>query len=192
VAAFGKPRAWALLGCAAISLVALSQSVRADVLFDSLDSRTTAVMGDGFGFTYPLDASFATGASAFRATDISLLLNRDGLDPTTGDTFTVSLEGGVPLAEVVFAPIFPGSSFLQLSVDPRGGPPVLGSVTLPVADLSTSLTVEHFSQFSSILLQPNSFYWIDLNIFAVPTEEENAPIGWGVISDESGPGVLEE
>ncbi len=191
MAAFSKARAWGLSRCAAIILIAFSASARGEALFDSLHSPTTGVMGDGLDFTYPLDASFTTGASAFRATDIALLLNRDALDPTTGDTFTVSLEGGVPLADVVFAPISPGSSYFQLSVDPRGGLPVLASATLPVADLSTSLTVEHFSQFASIPLQPNSFYWIDLNFSAVPTEDENAPIGWGVTTDETGVGVLE-
>ena len=47
------------------------------------------------------DASFATGASTFHATDIALLLEQiapGGIFPD--DDFTVSLYGGVPLAEL--------------------------------------------------------------------------------------------
>jgi hypothetical protein len=190
MATFGKARAWGLSGCAAISFIAAS--ARAEVLFDSLDSHNTGVMGDTGAFTYPLDASFTTGASTFYATDIALLLNRDGLATTApADTITVSLEGGVPLSDVVFAPILPDSAFFQLSVDPRGDLPVLGTGTLPVSDLSTSLTVEHFSQFESIPLRPNSFYWIDVNVFVTNVFEESSPVGWGVTTDETGAGVLE-
>jgi hypothetical protein len=42
---------------------------------------------------------------------------------------------------------------------------VLVSVTLPMSDLSTNLTVEHFNQFERAALKPDSSYWIDLNTF---------------------------
>jgi hypothetical protein len=182
VAAFGKARAWTRSGCAAISLVALSESARAEVLFDSLDSPNTGSVGDFF-FSKSMDASFATGASGFRATDIALLLDRDGLDMMTmpGDTFTVSLEGGVPLADVTF--LGP-----NLGLNIPGGS-LLGSVTLPLSDLSTSLTVEHFAQFAGITLQPNSFYWIDFNASVASTEFEGFPVAWGATTDNSGIGV---
>ncbi len=181
-----KAGAW--VSGAVISLMAFSGSARAGVLFDSLDSPNTGVMGaNTVPFNYPFDASFATGASAFRATDISLLLNRDGLDTMTmpGDTFTVSLVGGVPLADLIFNPVL---GLLDNMGDNVGGP-VLGSVTLPISDLSTSLTAEPFAQFAGITLQPNSFYWIDLNASVAPEELETSPVGWGVTSDNSGPGV---
>lgn len=60
-----KARAWTVSGCAAISLMAFSASARAGVLFDSLHSPNTGVMGENVGFTDPADASFATGASTF-------------------------------------------------------------------------------------------------------------------------------
>jgi hypothetical protein len=177
--AFSKARAWTVSGCAAISLMTFSTSARAEVLFDSLDSPNTGVMGYYNSGDLPLDATFATGASTFRATDIALLLNQPFFLP--GDTFTVSLHGGVPLANVMFDP------FVGLNVNPVGGP-VLGSVTLPISDLSTSLSAEDFTQFASIPLQPNSLYWIDLNI-SEQSMSDGASVGWGTTSDNSGPGV---
>jgi len=178
VSVSSKARAWTLSGCAAISLTAFSVSARAEVLFDSLDSPNTGVTGDAGLSPYPLDATFATGASAFRATDIALLLNQAFFLP--GDTFTVSLDGGVPLADVMFDPI------LGLNIFPVG--PVLGSVTLPISDLSTSLAVEPFNQFASIALKPNSLYWIDLNL---SEDEDGQAVGWGTTIDNSGLGVSE-
>jgi hypothetical protein len=77
-----------------------------------------------------LEATFSTGASTFRATDIALLLSI-GIAPPADETFTVSLEGGVPLADVSFDPV------LGLNVGPGG--PALASVTLPASDLSAGL-----------------------------------------------------
>ena len=108
MAAFNKARAWTVSGCAAVGLITLSSSARAEVLFDSLHSPNTGVIGENIGFTYPADASFATGASTFHATDIALLLEQiapGGIFPD--DDFTVSLYGGVPLADVTFlGPLF--------------------------------------------------------------------------------------
>ena len=108
---------------------------------------------DAAAFSAPgLDATFSTGASSFRATDIALLLS--GGAPSPDQTFTVSLIGGVPLADVSFDPV--------LGLNFRPGGPALAAVTLPASDLSTSLAIEHFNQFASITLQPNSLYWIDV------------------------------
>src|SRR6202035_1230759 len=95
-----------------------------------------------------------------------------------GDTFTVSVSGGVPLAEVEFIP------GLGLNVGPGG--PALASVTRPISDLSTNLTVEHFSEFDGLQLQANTFYWIDLT-----GSSAFVNLGWGVTNDDSGPGVAE-
>ena len=174
-----KMLASTLLGCAAISLMTFSVSARAGVLFDSLDSPNTGVMGDNnFGFNLPFDATFATGASIFHATDIALLLNQAGAILPT-DTFTVSLHGGVALADVMFDPI------LGLNLMPSEGP-VLGSVTLPISGLSTSLAAEHFNQFATIPLRPNSLYWIDLNISRF-SRIDGPGVGWGVTSDNWAP-----
>jgi hypothetical protein len=182
--ALSKARAWTLSGCTAMSVMVFSASARAEVLFNSLDSPNTGVMGEDIGFTYPADASFATGASTFHATDVALLLEQipsDVISPD--DVFTVSLHGDVPLAAVTFDPI------LGLNVLPGQGP-VLGSVTLPISELATTLTVQHFDQFASITLQPNSFYWIDLNISG-PMTIGGPSVGWGTTDDNAGPGVSE-
>src|ERR1700722_4104724 len=89
-----------------------------------------------------------------------------------GDTLTVSLEGGVPLADVTFL-----GPLLGLNIFPED--PLLGSVTLPISALSTNLTAEQFTQFANIALKPNSFYWIGLDVSPGPNEEEVSPIGWG-------------
>jgi hypothetical protein len=178
---FSKARAWTLWGCAAaVSLLVLSAPARAEVLFDSLDSPNTGVME---GPTYLFDASFATGASSFHPTNIALILNQVGVS-YPGDDFTVSLHGGVPLADVTFL-----GPLLGLNVLP-GQSPVLGSVTLPISDLSSALTVEHFNQFASIRLEPDSFYWIDVNVSG-PMTTDGPSLGWGTTDDNSGPGVSE-
>jgi hypothetical protein len=185
MATFSKARAWTVSGWAVVCLIALSASARGEVLFDSLHSPNTGVMGENIGFTYPADASFATGASSFHASDVALLLEQ--IAPGVifpDDDFTVSLHGGVPLADVTFL-----GPLLGLNVLPGQGP-VLGSVTLPISELSTTLTVEHFDQFASIALQPNSFYWIDLNISG-PMTIDGPSVGWGTTDDNSGPGVSE-
>jgi hypothetical protein len=43
-----KMRAWAVSGCVAIGLITLSSSARAEVLFDSLSSQNSGVVGDDF------------------------------------------------------------------------------------------------------------------------------------------------
>jgi PEP-CTERM motif len=175
---FSKARAWVL--SAAIGVAALSASARADVLFDSLDGENSGIVGSP-SLAPLFDASFQTGASAVRVSDIALLLNSIFSRP--GDTFTVSISGGVPLADVEFIPS------LGLNVGPGG--PALASVTRPISDLSTNLTVEHFSGFDGLQLQANTFYWIDLTISG-QSDADNASIGWGVTDDASGPGVAEE
>lgn len=175
---FSKMRACVASGYVAIGLTTLAASAHAEVLFDSLSSQNSGTFGDN-PFTYQgAVASFNTGASALRLTDVALLLNSSFSLP--GDMFTVSLAGGIPLADVTF-------------VDGLGlifGSPLtdLASVTLPLSGLSSGLTVQDFDQFANITLQPNAFYTI--NIF--PDEQsglDGALLGWGVTDDDSGPGV---
>jgi hypothetical protein len=52
------------------------------------------------------------------------------------------------------------------------------------------LTVEPFNQFASIALQPNSLYWIDLNI-SEQSVIDGATVSWGFTSDVSGVGVAQ-
>ena len=118
---FSKARAW-VFG-AAIGATALSASARADVLFDSLGWRDSEIVGSP-ALALEFDASFQTGASPVRVSDIALSLNSIFYRP--GDTFTVSIFGGVPLADVEFIPA------LGLNAGPgETGGPALASVTLP-------------------------------------------------------------
>ena len=162
-----------LSGCAAIGLTALSGSAQAAVLFNSLESLNAGAFS-----TPAVDATFSTGASSFRATDIALLLSI-GIAPPVDETFTVSLEGGVPLADISFDPV------LGLNVGPGG--PILAAVTLPASDLSAGLAIEHFNQFVGVTLQPNSLYWIDVAI----SDFDDNPVNWGYTTDVSGVGVAE-
>ncbi len=175
-----KFRAWVMSGCAAITAATFSASARGEILFDSLDSPTTEVNENPYlAF---IDATFMTGASTFHATDIALLLNQVFFI-SPDDTFTVSLRGGVPLEDVMFDP------GLGLNVFPKSEP-VLGSVTLPISDLSTSLSVQNFGQFADIALQPNTLYWIDLSLSG-GSNEDGTSVGWATTSDMSGIGVAE-
>ena len=150
------------------------------MLFDSLHSESEGVLNQA---TFRPDASFATGGSSFHATDIALLLNQVG---TTypGDILNVTLVGGIPLSDLMFDPV------LGLNVGPGLNGPIVGSAMLPISDLSSNLSVEHFDQFASITLKPNSFYWIDLSISG-PATEEGPFVGWSTTADLSGPGVAE-
>jgi hypothetical protein len=175
MAACSNARVRAISRCAAIGLIAICGSARAEVLFDSLDSPNA-----GDSSTPSLDATFTTGASSFHATDISLLLGLVGSEPPIEGTFTVSLEGGVPLADLSFDPDF------GLTTEPSWGP-VLASTTLPLADLSANLTVQHFNQFANVTLNPGSLYWIDIE----QGDERNSAVNWGITSDMSGLNVAD-
>jgi hypothetical protein len=144
-----------------------------------LSSPNTGVVGDYDFEPAAYGASFDTGASAVQLTDVSLLLNSTYSLP--GDTFTVSLGGGTPLADVMFIDGF------GLNV---GGGPILASVTLPISDLSGALTIEHFSQLTNIILQPDAFYAIFVTV-SEQSAEDGATVGWGTTDDDSGPGVAD-
>jgi hypothetical protein len=137
------------------------------VLFDSLSSPNTGVVGDYDFKPAAYGASFNTGASPLQLTDVSLLLNSTFSLP--GDTFTVALGGGTPLADVMFEDGF------GLNV---GGRPILASVTLPISDLSGTLTVEAFSQLTHITLQSNAFYAIFVTV-SEQSAEDGATVGLG-------------
>jgi hypothetical protein len=67
---------------------------------------------------------------------------------------------------------------------------LFGSVTLPISDLSSDLTVKNFIQFANIALQPNAFYAIDV-FLGRPKPYRQATVGWGTTAEDSGPGVEE-
>lgn len=179
MASLRKLRGRMALGYAALAIMALPASSRAEVVFDSLSSPNSGVVGDPFeGILYA--ASFNTGSSAVQLTDVALLLNSTFSLP--GDTFTVTLFGGAPLADVTFVD---GLGLIFNSPIPD-----LRSVTLPISDLSANLTVEHFGQLTNIVLQPNSFYAIGISV-STQSADDLADLGWGSTNDNSGPGVID-
>jgi hypothetical protein len=165
--------------CAFLSLATLSAPANAKILFDSLGGATSGSLSTASGGS--LDATFATGASTFGATDIALNIGQTGGDDDS-NTVTVKLVGGIPLADLSFDPD------LGLNVSP-GGVPLIASTTFAISDLSIGLSVEHFNEFAGIPLKPDSLYWIDIT--STSSSFDDASVIWGLTSDVSGVGVAE-
>jgi hypothetical protein len=161
------------------TLLALSAPASAEVLFDSLGAATSSSYSTSDGGS--MDATFATGASAFEATDIALKIGQTAGDDDS-NTVTVNLVGGFSLADVSFDP------GLGLNVAP-GGAPLIASHTFAISDLSTGLTVEHFNGFAGIPLKPDSLYWIDIT--STSSSADDAFVTWGLTSDVAGVGVAQ-
>ncbi len=91
-----------LLRAASVAaLMAFAAPVSAAVIFDSLDSATNSSAD-----TDPMAATFTTGSAA-SGVDVTVLISGFGInDALPGDTFTVSLNGGVPLADLTYMPLF--------------------------------------------------------------------------------------
>jgi hypothetical protein len=164
-----------------LSLSALATAASADgVLFDSLGGATSSAAFAG-GIDPVISATFDTGATAVRV-NVELLL-RVGF-PESGapnGTYRVSLDGGIPLSDLSFDP-FGGLDYANWSsVDFQG--PVIKSVTFPLASLPTAWTVERYDQFAGIMLNPNSLYWIEINV------ADESEVEWGMTVDLSGHGV---
>jgi hypothetical protein len=173
----------AIFACST-TVLALSALVRpalaSESIFDSLDGATSsAAYADGIDPV--MSATFSTGATPVRV-DVALLLF-DGLqgDGEPNATYTVSLDGGIPLSKLSFDPI-EGLNYLNGSpVDLLG--PVIKSVTFPATSLAATPEVERFDQFASVQLNPNSLYWIEVRVNGY------AVVEWGTTADIAGPGV---
>jgi PEP-CTERM motif len=164
-----------------LSLSALATTASADsVLFDSLDGPTSSAAFAG-GVESVMSATFDSGAAPVRV-DVALLL-RDGF-PGFGapsDTYTVSLDGGIPLSDLSFDPLGGLDYANGSSVDFQG--PVIKSVTLSLTGLPAAWTVEHYGQFADVVLNPNSLYWIEVKV------NGESEVEWGMTADLSGPRV---
>lgn len=153
----------------------------ATILFDSLNGAASFAATTIFG--PPLAATFTTGPSAVRV-DVALSLSSIFFDgPYPRDSYTVSLNGGIPLSSLSFDPLnglmFPVGSFVQ------AWEPVIESVTFPLSGLASIPTVERYAQFSDVSLNPNSLYWIEVST----ADNGEAAVAWGITTDVSGPGV---
>jgi hypothetical protein len=169
----------AACAAAAVWLLGLVRCASAgSVVFDSLGGANAGEADTSIGPV--MSATFKTGASPLHV-DVALSLSRAVPQLGEGGSFTVSLDGGVPLSDLSFDPIS-GLNYLNgPSVDLEA--PVLESVTLPVTDLSAGWTVERFDQFAGVTLNPNSLYWIEVRVTGDPVVE------WGLTHDLSGVGV---
>ena len=150
------------------------------VIFDSLDGAYSFPATTIFG--PPLAATFTTGASAVRV-DVALSLSSIYLrDPSPGETYTVSLDGGIPLSDLSFDP---GNGLMSVDGSVRAWDSVIKSVAFPLASLPTGMTVERYDEFSGEWLNPNSLYWIEVST----QDSGDAAVAWGITRDVSGPGV---
>ncbi len=148
------------------------------VVFDSLGGASSGAADTSVDPA--ISGTFDTGASPLRV-DVALSLSVALPYEDQGDTYTVSLDGGIPLSDLSFDPKGGLDTLDGKSVDFQA--PVLASVTLPVAGLSAAWTVEHYDQFAGVELDPDSLYWIEVRV------DGHSVIEWGMTHDVSGPGV---
>jgi hypothetical protein len=169
---------------ASLSLSLLATAASAEgVVFDSLDGVTSSAAFAG-GIDPVISATFSTEASPVRV-DVALLLrDRFPENGEPGETYTVSLDGGIPLSDLSFDPISGLNRVNGSSVDFQG--PVIKSLTFSLTSLSTAWTVERYDQFANIVLDPNSLYWIEVSVHGASDE---SVIEWGATADISGAGV---
>jgi hypothetical protein len=164
-------------------IVFVSPAWATAVVFDSLDGVTSSSAFVG-AIDPVMSGTFNTGATPVRV-DVTLLLrDRFPQEGESGDTYTVSLDGGIPLSDLSFDPMSGLNYVNGSSVDFQG--PVIQSVTLPVASLPAVWTDERYDQFDDIVLNPNSLYWIEVSVGSANGE---SVVEWGITADVSDPDV---
>jgi hypothetical protein len=169
----------AACAAAAVWLFGLVRFASAEpVIFDSLGGANSGAANTSIDPV--ISGTFKTGASPLRV-DVALVLSADIFEGGEGDSYTISLDGGIPLSDLSFDPTKGLEYFDGSSVDFQG--PLIDSVTLPVASLSATGTVDHYDQFAGVELNPNSLYWIEVK------GEGDSVIKWGLTHDMSGRGV---
>jgi hypothetical protein len=153
------------------------------VLFDSLDGGISS--GAYTGWIDPvISGTFDTQATPVRVKIVLLLRDYFPEFDEPGDTYTVSLDGGIPLSDLSFDPI-EGLAYANGSwVDFRG--PVIESATFSLTSLPTAWTVKHYDQFAGVVLNPDSLYWIEVSLHSASGD---SAIEWETTADISGPGV---
>lgn len=169
----------AACAAAAVCLLGLVRIASAEpVVFDSLGGANSGAADTSVDRI--ISGTFNTGASPLHV-DVALSLSVAVPYEYKGDTYTVSLDGGIPLSDLSFDPINGLDTLDGSSVDFQG--PALASVTFPVTSLSAAWTVERYDQFAGVELNPNSLYWIEVRV------DGQSVIEWGTTHDVSGLGV---
>src|SRR5579872_2315675 len=99
-----RSRTLAAAGAAtAFTLTFSAPAPAATIIFDSLDGAPSFAATTIFG--PPLAATFTTGAST-AGVEVALCLSSIYLGgPYFGDSYTVSLDGGIPLSDLTFDPV---------------------------------------------------------------------------------------
>ena len=165
----------------AFTLAFTASAPAAAIIFDSLNGATSFAATTIFGL--PLAATFTTGASPVRV-DVALSLSSIYLaGPHSDDSYTVSLDGGIPVSDLWFDSVnglmSPFGSFVQ------AWGPVIKSVTFPLTSLPSIPAVERYDQFSDVSLNPDSLYWIEVST----ADSGDAAVAWAITTDVSGPAV---
>ena len=178
-------RTWvATCAAAFLPLSALATAASANgVVFDSLDGVTSSAAFAG-GIESVISGTFSTKAAPVHVKVALVLRDRFPDFGEPGDTYTVSLDGGIPLSDLSFDPVGGLGYANGPSVDFQG--PVIESATFALAGLPTGWTVKHYDQFADVVLNPNSLYWIEVSVHSASDE---SIIEWGTTADISGPGV---
>jgi hypothetical protein len=165
-------------------LSALATAASANgIVFDSLGGVTSSAAFAG-GIDSIISGTFNTKSAPVHV-DVALLLRdrfQDFGEP--GDTYTVSLDGGIPLSDLSFDPMGGLDYADGASVDFQE--PVIASATFALTSLPTAWMVKHYDQFAGVVLNPNSLHWIEVSIHSASDEPV---IEWGTTADISGPGV---
>jgi hypothetical protein len=173
----------AVCAATAVWLLGLVRLASADsVVFDSLGGADSG-MAANTAIEPIMAATFKTGASPLHIVDVSLLLSTDMADGGEGGSYSVSLDGGIPLSDLFFDPEN-GLSYLGGSPVDFEAPVIETVAGLPVSGLSTTPTVEHFDQFAGVALNPNSLYWMEVRV------DGRSIVEWEITDDVSGPGVV--
>jgi len=142
----------------AVLLVLISaRSGRADDLFNTISNPTDGSdpVGDLWG---PLADSFSTGSSSFQFDSLTVLLSNQLLDPTTSSGLGILPCSG---ASCGTTSVF----LLSNSTTCASSPSCPGATIQMIGSLSNSLlsvTPQDFSFNTSVGLQPNTRYWIEL------------------------------
>jgi hypothetical protein len=147
----------ALLIVALLMFVCVSRG-RADVLYDNLTATPGGLL-DSIGSDWgPLADSFSTGSSSFDFTSLTVLLA--GTEST-------------------------GTITAYLLADSSTSPGAVLDTIGQISETGITSTPTDFTLNTSIVLNPDTRYWIEL------TDTDNAAV-WAWSSDTSGPGVASE
>jgi PEP-CTERM motif len=147
---------------------ATARASRADDIYNSLGGPTAGSdsIGGGFG---PLADSFSTSSTAFDLTNIDVLLQGEGSGSSTITAYLLADNPDDP-NNAPFGFAAPGTTL-----------DVIGSQAV-----DATITGSQIISFStSLLLDPNTRYWIELT-------SNNGNVDWDWTGDASGTGVADE